>query len=90
MKHIFHIFKPILLSGGRDISFEFKRLSGGKKSPKQQLKYLVEFHKHEDSNEVHEGRVELEGDVGGADVVGGGHHSLHEERQAQGEVETVL
>ena len=57
---------------------------------KHQASYLVEFHKHEDSNEVHEGGVKLEGDVGGADVVGGGHDSLHEESQAEGEVETVL
>ena len=57
---------------------------------KHQASYLVEFHKHEDSNEVHEGGVKLEGDVGGADVVGGGHDSLHEESQAQREVEAVL
>ena len=68
------------MSGTGEISFDFKH----------QASYLVEFHKHEDSNEVHEGGVKLEGDVGGTDVVGGGHDSLHEEGQAEGEVETVL
>ena len=52
--------------------------------------YLVELHEHEDGNEVHEGGVELEGDVGGTDVIAGAHNPLHEEGQAQGEVEAVL
>ena len=51
---------------------------------------LVEFHEHEDSDEVHEGRVELEGDIGGADVVAARHDALHEEREAHGKVEAVL
>ena len=67
---------------------------------------MVEFHKHEDCNEVpdrirlnvrymsaqyvHEGGVELECDVGGTDVVAGAHHPLHEEGQSQREVEAVL
>ena len=52
--------------------------------------YLVELHEHEDGNEVHEGGVELEGDVGGTDVIAGAHDPLHEEGQTEGEVETVL
>ena len=68
--------------------------------------HLVELHEHKDSDEVpdreshefdiveyqhlHEGRVELEGDVGGTDVVAGGHDSLHHESHSHGVVEPVL
>ena len=34
---------------------------------------LIEFEEHEDEDEVHEGGVELDGDVDGADVEAGGH-----------------
>ena len=54
------------------------------------ISYLVEFHEHEDSNEIHEGRVELEGDLGGADVVAGGHDALHGQSQTHRVVQAVL
>ena len=38
---------------------------------------LVELDVDLDGNSVHEGGVELEAHRGGADVVGGGHESLH-------------
>ena len=38
---------------------------------KHQASYLVEFHKHEDSNEVHEGGVKLKADIGGANMIAG-------------------
>ena len=56
----------------------------------EQATHLVELHKHEDGYEVHEGGVELEGNVGGADVVGAGHDALHAQGQPHGEVEPVL
>ena len=37
---------------------------------------LVNLHEHEHSNEVHEGGVKLEGDLGRADVVGTRHDTL--------------
>ena len=52
--------------------------------------HLVELHKHEDGYEVHEGGVELEGNVGGADVVRAGHDALHAQGEPHGEVEPVL
>ena len=51
---------------------------------------LIELHKHEDSDEVHEGGVELEGDIGGADVVGAGHHPLHAQGKTHRKVESIL
>ena len=37
---------------------------------------------HEDGKEVHVGRVELEVDAGGTDVVAGGHDSDHDQGEA--------
>ena len=51
---------------------------------------LIELHEHEDGDEIHEGGVELEGDVGGADVVAAGHDALHEQSQTQSIVEWIL
>ena len=48
---------------------------------------LVELHEHKDGDDVHEGGVELEGDVGWADVVAGGHDALHHQGQAHRVVE---
>ena len=39
---------------------------------------------------LHEGRVELEGDVGGTDVVAGRHDPLHDQGQPHGVVELRL
>ena len=43
---------------------------------------LVELDYHKDANEVHVGGVELEVDVGGADVVAGRHDPLHQQGPA--------
>ena len=43
---------------------------------------LIEFDKHEDSNEVHVGGVKLEVDVGWAEVITGRHNSLHNQGKA--------
>ena len=51
---------------------------------------LVELHEHESGDEVHEGGIELEGDVGGADVVAGGHDALHDQGKAHGVVQFRL
>ena len=51
---------------------------------------LIELHEHQDGNEVHEGCIELEGDVGGADMVAAGHDALHEESQTHGIVQRIL
>ena len=37
---------------------------------------LVELEEHEYAHEVHEGRIELEGDVGRTDVVASRHYTL--------------
>ena len=51
---------------------------------------LIELHKHEDCDQIHEGSVELEGDVGGADVVGAGHHPLHAQGKTHCKIESIL
>ena len=51
---------------------------------------LIKLHKHEDSDEVHEGGVELEGNVGGADVVRAGHHPLHAQSKTHSKIEPIL
>ena len=54
------------------------------------ISYLVESHEHQDGNDIHEGGVELEGDLGGADVIAGGHDALHDQSQAHRIVQAVL
>ena len=51
---------------------------------------LVKLHKHQYSDQVHEGGVELEGDIGGTDVVGAGHHPLHAQSKTHSKVESIL
>ena len=45
---------------------------------------------HEDGEEVHVGRVELEVDAGGAEVVAGGHHPDHEQGHAHRVEQAVI
>lgn len=51
---------------------------------------LEELDQHEDGDQVHEGRVELEADGGRADVVAGRHDALHGQGQAHGVVQLEL
>ena len=51
---------------------------------------MIEFEKEEDANDIHEGRVKLEVDLGGAYVVASAQNSFHHERQAEGKEYAVL
>ena len=51
---------------------------------------MVEFEEEEDANDIHEGRVELEVDLGGAYVVASAQNSFHYEGQAEGKEYAVL
>ena len=51
---------------------------------------LVELHEHENSNEVHEGCIKLESDIGGTNMITARHDTLHEQCQSHGKVETIL
>ena len=51
---------------------------------------LVKLKVHQDGQKIHVGRVELEVDGGGTDVIGGGHHTLHHHRPAHRVVDSVM
>ena len=51
---------------------------------------MIEFEEEEDANDIHEGRIKLEVDLGGAYVVASAQNSFHHERQAEGKEYAVL
>ena len=54
------------------------------------LSFTYYLEKHENRNDIHEGRIELKVDLGRTDVVAAGEDSLHEQGSSHGVENPVL